>query len=105
MELPAVEAGEHLVEYLFKVGPGIDGKPVSFAEIAAWTDLTGVVLTSWEATTLRELSVAYMAEYGAADDPKRPPPYLSIDHIDREAVSQGRSELFARLEAQDERRD
>lgn len=47
---------------------------VSFSEIAAWCDLTGVALTSWEAETLRLLSAAYGSELQAAKDPKRPAP-------------------------------
>lgn len=72
--LPEVEAGNHLLDYLFRIGPLPGGEVVSFSEIAAWCDLTGVVLTSWEAETLRTMSAAYGSELHAAKDPKRPPP-------------------------------
>lgn len=107
LQLPPIDTGGHLVDHLLKVGPGSDGKPITFVEIKAWCELTGVVLTSWEASTLHGLSVSYMAEYGQADEPDRPPPFTSAisTPVDRAAVSQGVSDLFARLEAQDSEND
>lgn len=69
-----MDAGAHVIDYLFRIGPLPGGEVVSFSEIAAWCDLTGVALTSWEAETLRLLSAAYGSELHAAKDPKRPPP-------------------------------
>lgn len=73
--LPVVEVAEHLIDYLFSIGPTTGGETISFQEIAAWTALTGYRLNGWEAETLRRLSGAYAAEHYAASDAKRPAPY------------------------------
>jgi hypothetical protein len=82
----------------------VDGAPISFAEIEAWTRLTGVALTAWEAGSLRALSVAYMGEYLAGSDPERLPPFSAITQIDRKAVGDRRKAQMERLERQDAKR-
>lgn len=74
LDLPEVDAGQHLVDYLLQLGPTIGGEPLTYQEIAAWCGLTGIVLSSWEAVTLRALSASYASEYFAAKDPARPVP-------------------------------
>jgi hypothetical protein len=74
LDLPSIEAGEHLVEYLFEAGPTSAGEVLTYGEIAAWTRLTGTVLTSWEAKTLRGMSREYLSELHAATAKDRPPP-------------------------------
>ena len=78
--MPPVEHGGWLIGHLFEVGPaastGMGVVPVSWQEVAAWMDRTGVHLTPWAARTLRRLSVAYVAEQRAAEDPAHPPPWL-----------------------------
>lgn len=75
--MPDLEGYEHLLDHLWSVGPAVAGEPVSFQEIKAWVDLTGVRVDGWEAEALRALSSAWVGEYRAADDAQRPPPFLS----------------------------
>lgn len=86
--MPPIEAGEHLIDYLFKVGPSAAGETLTFQELAAWCAMTGHHLTAWEAATLRQLSGAYLGEYEAAANAKRPAPYQTAERvISREEVS------------------
>lgn len=75
LELPPLDGASHIITHLFTVGPSTGGEALSYAEIAAWIDLTGNVLTAWEVETLRRLSVAYLSEREEAKDPERPPPF------------------------------
>jgi hypothetical protein len=74
LELPTVDGAEHLIAYLFEVGPSEGGEVLTFSEMAAWSALTGRELSAWEAQTLRALSAAYLAELQDAEHPARPPP-------------------------------
>lgn len=75
LQLPFIEPSlNHLIDYLFEVGPSTAGEVLSFQEIAAWSAATGRTLTPWEAVTLRRLSSAYLSEAHAASDPDRAPP-------------------------------
>lgn len=69
----------YLVGYLFDVGPvtatGMGAAPVTYAELNAWQQATGIELCAWEASTLRLLSLAYLAATQAAEDPACKPPF------------------------------
>jgi hypothetical protein len=78
--LPEISAASHLARYLMDVGPvcaaGMGAAPISFSEMRAWQEISGIPLTPWEGRVLRELSQAYLAERNAAgDEPNRPPPW------------------------------
>lgn len=80
LPLPPLECAGHLVDRLWEVGPtsasGMGPVPLSFAELDAWQRQSGVRLTSWEATTLRKLSIAYLAEQSRAKKPDCPAPWV-----------------------------
>lgn len=81
-ELPTVgEEGAHLVDYLFEVGPGEDGHAVTWREVQAWTESTGVQLSEFEAGALRSLSLAYVSMYHDACKKDCPPPYLAESQL------------------------
>jgi hypothetical protein len=79
-ELPPVELG-HLVDYLFEVGPVMQGGfgPVALThgELRAWQDNVGLELQPWECRALIQLSKAYCAEFAAASDPAAPAPWTA----------------------------
>lgn len=52
--------------------------PISFSEIAAWQQLTGISLSSWESRTLRRLSGEYSREMHLAENPNRLSPFIEI---------------------------
>jgi hypothetical protein len=92
MPLPCV--ADHLVEYLLDAGPvssaGMGAAPLSHVEIAAWQSNTGIELNAWEASTLRRLSIEYVAQAEQAKDADCPQPYLpaQIDSDRRTRVAQ-----------------
>ena len=101
LELPPIDAASHLIGYLFDIGPSTGGEVVTYSEILAWQEATGTVLSSWEATTLRRMSGAYLGEAQDATDPQRPAPYLQSVVKSREVVATQLASMFDRLEQQD----
>jgi len=104
LDMPVLDVGDHLIECLFAVGPANDGAAITFQELQAWCGLTGHTLNSWEASTLRSLSKAYLAEYMAASDPARPAPYSAPRQLTRTEVASKLLSAFDRLERQDRRK-
>jgi len=80
LEMPPVEYGGYLLQYLMEVGPatsnGFGPGVISWQELQAWEHMTGVILTSWEATTLRMLSGHYVSQHAKSSDPMCPAPYV-----------------------------
>lgn len=78
-DMPPLEGGEHLIGYLWEVGPvmpaGMGNSAVTHQEIVAWEKLTGIDLQAWEARWLRALSGEYMAAHHAAQEPTAPAPW------------------------------
>lgn len=56
-------------------GGGMAPAALSWREINEWQRATGVSLGTWEARTIRALSVAYIAESRRAEDETCPPPW------------------------------
>lgn len=96
-EYPKLDAGEYLLDWLFEAGPGLDGKPLTWADLNGWAAATRTAMTAFEAVTLRRLSVCYMDAYNAANDPACPAPYRTT--IDRAAVDAGFRNLARRMKA------
>lgn len=57
--------------------------PLSWREINEWQTATGVALSSFEAKTIRKLSVEYVAESRRAESENCPPPWRA-EVTDRE---------------------
>lgn len=98
---PEIDGGQHLIDYLFEVGPGMSGEPLTFQEIGAWASQTGRALNAWEPVALRRLSDAYLAERQAAEDPARPAPGVVKPPVSRKVISDQLGAMFDRLERQD----
>ena len=94
MELPPVSKGSYLLEILGELGyakNGFNGAvPIDFTDIKAYTELAGVILTPWEALTLRNLSIAYAIENANKDPLAYPPSHSELTPI-------GASELLAKF--------
>lgn len=64
-----------------EVGPvssnGMGAVPVSFAELMAWQAVCEHPMSAWDFQTLHAMSVAYVGEYGKADSPNAPPPWIA----------------------------
>ena len=78
-EMPVIECGRHLVDYLWTWGPtmvgGMGEGPLTQAELAACQANSGIELSAWEAQTLARLSREYMGESYRASKPDCAPPF------------------------------
>ena len=79
--MPQIEAGAHLLEILFEVGPSKSsgmGQQIGIDEIdlVAWQYNQGVSLSPWEAKAVRTLSKEYAYMLGQASDVNCPPPWV-----------------------------
>lgn len=76
---PPIDAGEHLIEYLFEIGPTLPGAmgevPITHVELRAWQENVGIDLQSWEAKLLHRLSSEYLGQLHKATDPACKPPF------------------------------
>ena len=100
--LPPVGHGAHLLRYLNEVGPvmgtGMGAVPLTYAELRAWQDRTGLELQPWEVLTLRRLSKDYAAESARAGSPAAKPPWTP-PVVDRAAVDKQLRSIFGALAA------
>ncbi|WP_419827657.1 phage tail assembly chaperone [Sphingomonas sp.] len=69
----------HIVDRLMEIGlheaAGMGVVPLSWREITAWQENTGVRLEAWEARLIRRLSADYVNESRLAEDESRPSPW------------------------------
>lgn len=95
----------YLSDWLMELGPTAPGAmshtAISWRDIAAWQELTGVQLLPWEAVLLRALSAAFANEMHRAEDPACPPPWSERASIEdnRAAVSRKLGMTFKALVA------
>lgn len=79
IEMPPLEWGGYLLDYLFEFGPtvpaGMSAGPVTGAELMAWQELLGIEFQPWEARLLRRLSSEYLDESHKATARDCPPPF------------------------------
>ena len=87
IELPKIRRGSYLIEYLLEIGPALSTghgvAPISYQDIQAFQNVSGLTLSPWEAETLRMLSREYVNEYHAARDPARVPPVQKLGTIEQ----------------------
>jgi hypothetical protein len=78
-DMPDIEVGRYLLDYLLEVGPTIAGGtsqgPVTNDELAHWQQNSGMHLAPWESQTLLRLSKDYLAEALLAKQRDRPAPW------------------------------
>jgi hypothetical protein len=93
------EAG-YLIKYLIEVGPvmgtGMGAIPLTFGELQAWQQQTGLDLRPWEAATLRRLSRDYAGESIRAANPAVLPPWRP-PVLDRAQVNEQVRAIFGAL--------
>ena len=78
--MPLLECGHYLIDLLHNAGTVTynDGiaKRLSWSELKAWCDLTGLRLCPFESATIMMLSAAYADMLNEATDPNCPSPML-----------------------------
>ena len=88
--LPPMGPMPELIEYLFAAGPvehsGMGFSPLSWVELLAWQDATGVSLDPFEAQAVRDLSLAYVDQYERGKAATCPPPWIDPEYVDRQGV-------------------
>jgi hypothetical protein len=79
-DLPEIDPeAQHLIEYLMDAGPVVSGAqgtaPLSWADLQAWQEGSGVSLPPWQLRLIRRLSSEYLAETIRAEAHDAPPPW------------------------------
>lgn len=78
-DMPPLDAGRYLIDYLMDVGPVMSGgmgpAPITSADLVPWCEETGLRLQPWESKFIRRLSREYLAESQKAAERKCPPPW------------------------------
>lgn len=87
----------HILSRLIEIGlteaNGMGASPLSWREIRAWQEATGVELPPWEARLIRHLSTAYLSESRRAESENCPPPWRAeVTQRERE-IEQARLEM------------
>jgi hypothetical protein len=80
-DMPPIEGFEHVIDYLWQVGPLVGDGAVTHSELHFFQQNTGITLSEWEATTLRRLSIAYLNEAHDATEPNRAAPWSEGSQI------------------------
>lgn len=76
--LPEVQGGEHLLGYLYEVGPIMAGaRPLTHQEIAFWQLNIGVQLEPWEVRFIFRLSREHAAQLHLSEKRDCPAPWKS----------------------------
>lgn len=94
----------HITDWLLEIGPTVSGAmgegPISWQDMAAWQQLTGIELLPFEARTVRHLSHTFLAQRHDARKPDCPPPYAGLKEdivSNREMVARQLKAAFSNL--------
>jgi len=92
----------YMVDWLMEIGPvtagGMGSAAVSWPEIAAWQDLTGIDLTAWEARTIRRLSRDFHDQMHRSKQPTCRAPFVAKARND-DAVTEQFKRMFRTMAA------
>lgn len=85
---PPLECAEHIINYLFEVGPvmsgGMGSIQITNTELRDWQQNIGIRLQPWEARFIRRLSGDYLGESHRAAKEGCPAPWKSeIEYVDK----------------------
>lgn len=102
LEMPAVENYGYLIDWLFvELGPtmqsSMGSSPLTFEEIYAWGK--DINLTTWEASTLKKLSLDYWSMLHTGSEKNCPAPYVAnrLSEEKTKQVSNGLKDLFMHI--------
>lgn len=73
-----------MLKWFYEIGEaqfthGNEIMPLTWCEIKAWQDLSGSSLEFWESQLLREMSVAYVAQYNKSQEMSCAPPWYYVE--------------------------
>jgi len=95
IEMPQHDA-EHIVSYLFEIGPTVGETALTHSEIDAWQRNTGIELDAWETRFVKRLSVEYLAESQRATKSSAPAPWADAPYV-KSLVSNSLMDSIKRL--------
>ena len=97
---------EYLTDWLFDMGPttptGTGAVPITYRDMVAWQEISGITLEPWEGPILRRLSVDYVNQQYEARKRDCPPPYAGTMETvvsNRDRVGMQVSSMFAGIKA------
>lgn len=101
-EMPPIEWGRHILDYLWDVGPAMAGgmgpSPLTCGELQSWQDQMGIELQPWELQLLRRLSKDYVGESSRATERDCPAPWQSEEfQPDRRLAAIDQRDAFRNL--------
>ena len=91
--LPEIGDGQYLVNLMDELGgatqTGMGISPCSWQEILAWLTLTGLSLTAWECSMVKQLSASYVQQLGESSEAGSVSPYTpeNIEGIGTKVIS------------------
>ena len=90
----------YITDRLFEIGPvipaGMGSGMVTWRDLSAWQDVTGIRLQAWEGRLLRRLSGVYLEQSRKSEKPDCPAPWMDGDEIaaSRDRVASGLKAMF-----------
>lgn len=94
LDLPDACGCEHIVTYLFEVGPSVRGEEITQGDLRDWQENTGPV-SEFEATMLIRLSREYLGQYRKAGEKACPAPWRR-ERTPEEKAARAQLEIEAR---------
>lgn len=96
IETPPLEGGQYLLDYLYEVGPVLQGGmgpvPLTHGELRDWQLNVGLSLAPREIRMLHRLSLEYLIQAQQSTKPECLPPYGPVAH--RAAVAKKIDDVF-----------
>ncbi|MDZ4251206.1 MAG: hypothetical protein U1A72_01355 [Sulfuritalea sp.] len=96
IEIPPIECGQYLLDFLYEVGPVLNGDmgsaQLTHVELNKWQENIGLCLSPWEVRVLRMLSLDYLIQSQQSTKPECVPPYGPVAH--RAAVAKKIDAVF-----------
>lgn len=102
--MPELSSGEHMVSWLFRIGPGKKDGPLEAGDLRDWEHLLGIEWTPWQAETLYRMSQAYVSEMHAAQKHDAVPPWKPAVPMWQWVRNQKAERALDRFEEAEERR-
>ncbi|WP_158250636.1 hypothetical protein [Novosphingobium sp. HII-3] len=72
----------YLTDWFLEIGPTAGEIALGWPDLVAWSRLTGVELTPWEARTIRRLSKTFLNQKFDARKPNCPEPRVQADQAE-----------------------
>lgn len=96
VDLPDACGCEHVITYLFEVGPSVRGEELTHTDLWHWQENTGAILSEFEATMMVRLSREYLGQYRKAGEKEACPAPWRRERTPEEKAARAMLEIEAR---------